>query len=455
MRRVRSLRARLLLGALVWVACASLAGGYALSYAFRTAARDAFDAQLGSLVAVLIGLVDLDANGQLRLARPIGDPHFDQVYSGWYWMVIGPEAQLRSRSLWDLELEVPDITTTSAAPTISTARDPLGRELRVAVQRAVLPGSSAPLLFVVTGNAEALHVQYRRFDTILRIALSALGLGLLFAVLVQIRFGLRPLERLVREIEAIRSGKAERLSELETAELDSLVAEVNSLIDHNRRVVERARASASDLAHALKTPLAVMKSLEREEGPEAARERSEQLATMERIVTRHLARAAAAGPGRHSPVAITPIVEEIARGLTRVHADRVIVIQNEVPSSVNYPADRQDLEEIVGNLLENACKWAKRRVRVSGELVRDRLVLVVEDDGPGMSEERARLAVDRGVRFDERHPGSGLGLAIVSDLVHVYEGTLTLSRSELGGVCARVELPPPLPSPAKRGRDHV
>src|SRR5690606_12982754 len=270
---------------------------------------------------------------------------------------------------------------TSAAPTISTARDPLGRELRVAVQRAVLPGSSAPLLFVVTGNAEALHVQYRRFDTILRIALSALGLGLLFAVLVQIRFGLRPLERLVREIEAIRSGKAERLSELETAELDSLVAEVNSLIDHNRRVVERARASASDLAHALKTPLAVMKSLEREEGPEAARERSEQLATMERIVTRHLARAAAAGPGRHSPVAITPIVEEIARGLTRVHADRVIVIQNEVPSSVNYPADRQDLEEIVGNLLENACKWAKRRVRVSGELVRDRLVLVVEDDG--------------------------------------------------------------------------
>lgn len=441
MRRVRSLRSRLLLGALVWVVCASLAGGWALSYAFRSAAQDAFDAQLSSLVAVLIGLVDVDASGQLRLARPIGDPHFEQVYSGWYWMVVGPGAQLRSRSLWDLELEVPDLTAIAATPTISNARDPLGRELRVAAQRALLPGSATPITFVVTGDADTLRAQFRRFDAVLRLALGALGVGLLFAVLVQIRFGLRPLERLAREIEAIRSGKAQRLPELETAELDSVVAEVNSLIDHNWRVVERARASASDLAHALKTPLAIIKSLEREAGAEAARERGEQLEAMERIVTRHLARAAAAGPGRRSPVAIAPIVEEISRGLARVHADRGLAIENEVASGASYPADRQDLEEILGNLIENACKWATRRVRVSSELAPNRLILIVEDDGPGMSDEHARRAVDRGVRFDERNSGSGLGLAIVSDLVHVYEGELTLAQSELGGLRARVELP--------------
>lgn len=440
MRRPKSLRSRLLLGALVWVIAASIAGGWALSYAFRSAAQNAFDARLSSLVAVLIGLVDVQPDGQLRLARAIGDPQFEQVYSGWYWLAAdGTNTPLRSRSLWDLALDAPSVPVAST-PMITAARDPLGREIRLATQRVVLPGASGPITFVVTGDAEALREEIRNFDLVLRIALGALGLGLLLAVLVQIRFGLRPLERLAAEVQAVRSGQADRLPALETAELDGVVAEVNSLIEHNQRIVERARSSASDLAHALKTPLAVMKTLE-DDDDGAAHERALQLAAMERIVTRHLARASAAGPGRRAAVPIAPIVDEIARGLARVHADRSLQIDNEIRTGTSYPADREDLEELLGNLIENACKWATRRVRVTDREENDRLIVVVEDDGPGMPFEQAKHAADRGVRFDERVSGSGLGLAIVTDLVALYEGELTISHADLGGVKAQVALP--------------
>jgi signal transduction histidine kinase len=439
-RRPRSLRSRLLLGALVWVIAASIAGGWALSYAFRSAARNAFDARLSSFVAVLIGQIDVQPDGQLSLARAIGDPQFEQVYSGWYWLAsdrINPP--LRSRSLWDLSLDVPNVPV-AATPTLFAARDPLGREIRIAAQRVVLPGASTPITFVVTGDAEALRTEIQHFDLVLRIALGALGLGLILAVLVQIRFGLRPLERLAAEVQAVRTGQSDRLPALETAELDGVVAEVNSLIEHNQRIVERARSSASDLAHALKTPLAVLKTLN-DDDASAAQERALQLGAMERIVTRHLARASAAGPGRRAALPIAPIVDEIARGLALVHAERHLQIDNEVRNTTRYPADREDLEELLGNLIENACKWATRRVRVRDREENDRLIIVVEDDGPGMPPEQAQHATDRGVRFDERAPGSGLGLAIVTDLVALYEGELTLSRADLGGVRAQVALP--------------
>lgn len=440
MKPLRSLRSRLVLGALVWVLIASLVGGWALSYAFRSAAEDAFDARLTSLTAILIGLVDVDAQGKLHLARTIGDSQFDQVYSGWYWLVEREaSAGLRSRSLWDLTL-APRSVPVAATPTIVSARDPLGREIRMAVQRVILPADSRPVTFVVTGDAEALAAEIRRFDLVLRIALGALGLGLLLAVLFQVRFGLRPLERLAHDVEAVRTGRADRLSPLETSELDSAVAELNSLIDHNRRIVERARAAASDLAHALKTPLAVMRSLDQEQNA-ASRERIEQLDAMERIVSRHLARASAAGPGRRNPTSIASIVAEISRGLARVYADRQIEISNEVSNDVAYTADREDLEEILGNLMENACKWAARCVRIRTHADGGALTITVEDDGPGMPDEHARQATDRGVRFDEQAPGSGLGLAIVSDLVALYEGTLELHRSDLGGLAATISLP--------------
>jgi signal transduction histidine kinase len=273
----------------------------------------------------------------------------------------------------------------------------------------------------------------------LRIALGALALGLLIAVFVQVHFGLRPLRRLAHDVQSVRTGNADHLPSSGTRELDLLVDQVNSLIEHNRHVVERARASASDLAHALKTPLAIMQSVE-PGSPDVQREQREQIAAMERIVTRHLARASAAGPGRRTKTPIAPIVEELTRGLGRVHADRQLELVRDLPTNLTYAADREDLEEMIGNLIENAYKWAHGSIRIAAIVDSDQLALVVEDDGPGIDGDPAR-AIERGTRLDETTPGSGLGLSIVTDIASIYGGQLRLDPSPLGGLRATLCLP--------------
>lgn len=439
MRRPKSLRARLVSAALIWVLLATLAGGWALTYSFRATAQRAFDTQLNSLLNILIGLSEVDAQGRVQLTRDIGDPQFEKVYSGWYWLIATDGAPpLRSRSLWDLELVVPQ-PPVSATPTFVSTTDSAERAVRAAVQTVRLPNLAVPVTYVVTGDLEALQAQYRQFDWTLRAALSALGLGLVIAMLVQVYFGLRPLRRLARDVEAVRTGRADALAPSGTRELDLLVDEVNSLIQHNRRIVERARASASDMAHALKTPLAIMHSLEHTD-PATAREQREQIAAMERIVTRHLARAAAAGPGRHALVPIAPIVAALTRGLSRVHAERDLAVETHIAESLGYGADREDLEEMLGNLIENAYKWAQRRIRIGAENTGNALRVTIEDDGPGIAGDPAR-AIARGVRLDEKTPGTGLGLSIVTDIASIYDGALELTESELGGLKAVLELP--------------
>lgn len=441
MTRLESIRARLLASALVWVLLATLAGGWALTYSFRTTAQDAFDARLTSLLNVLIGSSEADRNGRLQLSRPIGDPNFEKVYSGWYWMIQGEgEPPLRSRSMWDLDVPI-TMPSVSALPVVWTTQDSEGRAVRVAAQSVFLPGRTAPVGFVITGDLEDLQAQYRQFDWMLRIALSALGLGLVIAMLVQVYFGLRPLTRLARDVEAVRTGRADSLPASGTREVDLLVDEVNSLIDHNRRIVERARASASDMAHALKTPLAVIQSIENPDA-NAQSEQREQIAAMERIVTRHLARAAAAGPGRHAATQIAPIVDALTRGLSRVHADRSLQVATSITPELSYAADREDMEEMLGNLVENAYKWAHQRIHIaaasSGKVMR----ITIDDDGPGIAGDPAR-AIERGVRLDETTPGTGLGLSIVRDIASIYGGALELTASSLGGLSATLELPVP------------
>jgi signal transduction histidine kinase len=437
MKWPRSLRARLVAGAITWVLCASLIGGVALSYAFKSAAEEVFDSRLTSLVAILIGLVDASPTGELHLARDIGDPEFERVYSGWYWAVKANGAtRLRSRSLWDLNLPSPQIAL-SSTPRVWTATDSLGRELRVAAQSVLIPGVDQPLTFIVTGDAGQLQAEARRFNWVLRAALAALGIGLILAILIQVTFGLKPLQRLANQAEAVRSGASDQLARTGTPEIDGLVNEVNSLIRHNRQVVERSRAAAADLAHALKTPLAILQA---EEVQHSSVHR-EQLASMERIITRHLARAATIGPGRHAPLAIAPILEDLTRGLSRVYADKSLQVSMHVHDTLSYAADREDMEEILGNLMENAFKWARSSIRISAERSGQQLRLIFEDDGPGIDIEDAAHAAERGTRFDERTPGTGLGLSIVTDIAAIYAGKLQLGRSELGGLRAEVILP--------------
>lgn len=436
MRWPRSLRARLVAGAVTWVLCASLLGGLSLSYAFKSAAEEVFDSRLASLISILIGLVERSPTGELHLARNLGDPEFERVYSGWYWLVkVDGATRLRSRSLWDQDLPSPALAV-SATPSVWTMKDSLGRELRVAAQSVLIPGVEQPLTFVVTADAELLHAQVRRFNWISRAALAALGAGLILAILIQVTFGLRPLQRLAKQAEAVRSGRSDQLARTDTPEVDALVDEVNSLIQHNRQVVHRSRSAAADLAHALKTPLAVLQAQDARHCVDR-----EQLESMERIITRHLARAATVGPGRHAHTAIDPILEDLKRGLSRVYAEKNLQVATRVDPTLSYAADREDLEEILGNLLENAFKWARSRIRTTAKLSGQHLCIIVEDDGPGIDNEDAPHATERGTRFDERTPGTGLGLSIVKDIAAIYGGSLELRRSELGGLCVEVALP--------------
>lgn len=435
MRWPRSLRARLLASALAWVICASLLGGFALSYAFKSASQEVFDSRLESLLSILIGLAEVNPSGELFLARELGDPEFSRVYSGWYWLVQSDDRTLlRSRSLWDLQLATRPLPT-SATPTLWTQTDPLGRPLRIAGQRVELPGAPAPLTFIVTGDAETLARESQRFDWVLRASLAALGLGLILAVVVQVSFGLRPLRRLAQQTEAVRKGSSQQLVRTGTNEIDMVVDEVNSLIEHNRRVVERNRATAADLAHALKTPLTIMQSADTLDDARAP------IANMERLITRHLVRSATAGPGHHAPVLLLGIAQDLVRGLSRVFADRNVETRIEIAADLAFRGDKEDLEEILGNLLENAFKWAKAQVVIVARVTDGKLFIYVDDDGPGIDAGDTVFATRRGMRLDEQTPGTGLGLSIVTDIAAIYHGELQLTRSMLGGLRACVTLP--------------
>lgn len=440
--KIESLRARLVLAAAVWVVLATVLGGWALSNTFRNTAADTFDARLASLVAMLIGAVDVDATGALELQRDLGDARFDSIYSGWYWVVAdsgGP--RLRSRSLWDMDLAI-ERAPPAAQPTFTDQQDAAGRMLRVASQTVTVHGRDRPLTVVVSADAAALAAEIRRFDLLLMTALALLACGLIAAVLVQVHYGLRPLVRVTRQVEQVRTGHSAHLRRPGTRELDLLVEEVNSLIDHNQRLIERTRANVADLAHSLKTPLAVLKTELTAQQPDHAAVHA-QLARMERMISRRLSVAAVAGPGRMSGTPVAPTIDELTRGLGRVYADRALTFVNEVPADVRVRIEREDLEEIAGSLLDNACKFACRTVRVAIDrgVDADRLLLRVEDDGEGMSAEQAALAVDRGQRFDSNAPGSGLGLAIVADIAELYGGKLMLTRTGTGGLRAEVDLP--------------
>jgi signal transduction histidine kinase len=436
MLKLPSLRARLLWGALLWVAIASVAGGLALSYAFRSTVQSSFDARLNALLTTLIAAVEVGPDGDLALERRMGDPRFDEVYSGWYWWLQDAHGvHLRSRSLWDLQMDI-EQPLRSFTPSLSDRTDPIGRRLRVAAQTVSLQDKAQPVTFVLTADVGELQAEIRRFDLLLLLALGALGIGLLIGVALQVTFGLAPLRRIGSDIEAVRTGSVEQLRHTGTHEVDLLVDEVNSLLEHSKRVVARARASTADLAHALKTPLAVLKSTD-----VASSLDREQLEAIERTITWHLTRAATAGPGQRAQIAVAPIIEDVVNGMSRVHAERNLQVRHDLQGDSTYAADVEDLEELAGNLVENAFKWARSTISIATRNADDHWVLSVDDDGPGLIGEQLERAVERGARFDRQTPGTGLGLAIVSDIAQMYGGSLRLSRSELGGLRAELHLP--------------
>jgi len=435
--RLRSLTARLIAGTTVWLLVTLAAGGVALSLAFRSAVEGAFEKRLESLLLAVIGALEVPPNAAVRIGRTIADSRFDRAYSGWYWQVDDGEVHLRSRSLWDAVLAVDhDVATPNESRLIEGPRD---ETLRTRVRAIHYPSRAQPVLVAVAAPEAELREEIARFNRVLAIALGALGIGLALAVAVQVGYGLRPLRRLATELDDVRAGRAARLGGEYPREIQPLVHAMNEVLDHDAHLIERARTHVGNLAHALKTPLAVLAA-------DAADDRgrvAEQVAVMTRLVNHHLTRGAAAGSrqvlGARTDVAA--VVGALRNTLSRIHVERAVSIETAIGAQAAFAGERQDLEEMLGNVMDNACKWAGSRVVVREHDAAGRIRLTIDDDGPGLSAEEAERALGRGTRLDDHQPGSGLGLSIAAELAGLYGGTLTLRRSDLGGLSVRLDLP--------------
>jgi len=434
--RVRSLRRRLIVTALVWVIIAVPLGGFALAFAFRDVVSDNFDERLTATLLLLMGSVEAGPDGTVMVARPPTDQRFQQIYSGWYWVITQRGLRLHSRSTWDLPLD-PHPRAVSGTPRLRSMRDALGNDLRVAEQTVTIPGAHTPVTFVAAGDLDELHEEVRRFNRLLWSSLLALAVGLILAVVMQVTIGLRPLRRVAEDVERVRAGRKQLLDTAGLHEIDKLVTQVNTLIEQDRRLVERARVNAADLAHSLKTPLAVLRSSFHDDD----NERLEQVHSIQRILERQLARAASTGPRHSVTTDVREVAEALGTGMRKLHAGRDLDITIEVPADVRFAGDSEDLEEMLGNLLDNACKWARSRVYLSAGRAGQTIIIEVADDGPGMTDAQAATASERGRRFDESTEGSGLGLAIVNDLTSIYDGTLELGRSAWRGTQVTLVLP--------------
>jgi len=453
--RIRdSLALRLIAGAALWSVIALVAGGIILSSIFRHSVETSFDARLEVLLGSLVATTDIDDRKQIVRTRDLNETRFDFAYSGWYWQ-IAPLAQrlaLRSRSLFDQAI---DLTGSArAARDVSGASffDAMGPEdqhLRVVERRLMLPGYDVPVSFAVAADKAEMEGDIQKFNSTVFTAMAGLGLGILVALLIQVRFGLQPLDRVRRALATIRSGRATKLDGKFPAEIEPLAEEINSLLDSNREVLERARTHVGNLAHALKTPLSVLTN-EARAHPDAFGDQVTRIAaTMREQIDHHLARARVAASanvfGAHT--AVGPVLVRLGRALQRIYAERGIEVVAESADGLGFRGEAQDLEEMAGNLLDNACKWAASRVELRAaplsELRKGRpaFLITVEDDGPGVPEEKRAAVLKRGGRLDETKPGSGLGLSIVTEIAELYGGELRLAASELGGLRAELILP--------------
>jgi len=427
-------------------------GGFFLSRAFRTAVEDNFNTTLQADLDGLVAAAEADPNGGVVLEERLLNHRFERIYSGLYWEIL-PEARGQpvqfSHSLFDHLINIAD-TSSVGSTTWGYAEGPENQRLRVVAQQVVFPISATPnkddsraYVFMVAADLAGVDSETDEFNGTLIWAFSLLGVGLIIAVLLQVRVGLRPLARLSGALARIRDGKARRLEGTYPAEIAPLVGELNSLIQHSEEVVGRARTHVANLAHFLKTPLTVLASEAQAQSGPLAEQVQRQVDAMRRQVDHYLARGRAAGAldvlGNRTRV--EEVLDDLVRVLARIHGERGIAISEDCPRSLFFRGERQDLEEMAGNLIDNACKWAKARVRVSALPEGAKWRLVIEDDGPGLKAEDRERVLGRGERLDESVPGSGLGLSIVGDIAKLYGGTLALDSSPLGGLRAQLVLP--------------
>jgi len=446
---MRSLKARLITVTAVWVAGGVLIAGLLLSAVFKDFLVEQFYEELYVHLDELEGLMEVSDTGQIRLARPLSDPRYLAPLSGFYWEFQKKgESAARSRSLEGPMLEVPADSGSDAQVHTHSIAGPTG-ELLIAERLRWIGGDKEPLRIIIGTDKRLLDTVVNEFNTVLMWSLGGFSLSMIAAAVLLLLYAMAPFGHLRTALANFRSGAAANLRGKFPEEVQPLVDDLNNLIAASGEQMQRARAQAGNIAHGLKTPLAILVDeahrLEQKGDAKSASVIQEQSRRMQAQINYQIARArAAASRGKTGTASsLGDTAQAIANALDRLHIERGLRIDNEVPSDIMVACEAEDLNEMLANLVDNACKHAKGRVllRLENEARRGFVRVVVEDDGPGLPPEAWGVVFNIGTQWDTRPGGSGLGLPIVRDLVQLYGGEIWLDQSDLGGLKVRLDLP--------------
>ncbi|MCA0199796.1 MAG: HAMP domain-containing histidine kinase [Proteobacteria bacterium] len=440
----KSLRVRFLFAALLWVSIATAVAGAVISYLYRSHLTGQFHNELDIHLVELIRLSETDEMGNPTLDRPLSDPRFQMEDSGFYWQIERAGYQtLKSTTLGARSLD--GSFAKGIQEKMDWADGPYGEVLMCGISAPSRTGGPA-LNFTIAVERRILGEAIAGFNRDLTISLTVFALLMLAGATLQTTYGLRPAQRIADDIERLRRGDVPRLSSDAPAEFSGIVTRLNALLDNQSALVQRARVEAGNLAHGLRTPLALIS----DEAEQLARKGDDTAATfiqaqcrkISRQVNYHMMRARAAGTRMTSFAAnLHAAVQNIVGAMQRLHASRNLSFVVDISTGLTVNCDEGDLSEILSNLIDNACKWARTNIRIAARHGDGGIVIEVTDDGPGIADDMRDKVFDVGARLDEGKAGSGLGLAIARDLARLYGGDLELEKAFSGGLLARLRLP--------------
>ena len=439
----KSLTKRIITFSVFWIVIALVATALLMGRFYRDHIEEHYDTHVATHIEELIIAVETGPDGKVRLSREPTDPRFHRPDSGWYWEVLGGDTPLlRSSSLGDQHLDLSGLALEEGHD-VQILYGPSQHKLRAHVAHVSYPYEPGSLTFIATAPVMEIKDDVHDFYAHILASFLVLGIGLSVAVVVQVMVALKPLKAIQSAIGDIKGGKMGRLPRDFPKDVQPVVDELNFLLDHNEVLLKRARTQLGDLAHAVKNPLTVIRNEARNMSGKQGQLILDQSHVMANNIDHYLSRARIYGKqdAIGYRTSVKSVIDDLSFAVEHIHKERGINVDMQCLEDKWFRGEAQDLEEMAGNLIDNAFKWAKSRVTVRCDSDHNRLALIIEDDGPGIAEEELKTITRRGRKLDEATPGHGHGLGIVKDIAELYAGSLMLGRSELGGLKAELDLP--------------